>query len=319
MSKQPIVSIEESEFVEFLVDRFVEKFPGDEFFVHPEKLYRFWKDLSPEDKEMLNLNVKIDKAQSPNTYLNFFDVKMFLLRSENEGVSIGEGLGDKGGNFVISETQSSDYRKSFNSIDKAQAHRLKRKFSWCKPVTPSFEVSQMFGAQSGYQRGAKRGNFSGRSSTYVSQKRIMPNFEPSLSNYYKRPTLNFRGNGNFFEDPNSPKNFGQEENFAGDHGGSGFSGYGNNFSQPNIGARRKHCFGSGQESNMGVNFRRGENSGQFYEPEQRHISNEHDRERSPEQALIVGNPKGEIVTYIEAKMDIVFLIIYNYYKLRVNF
>ena len=30
MGKQPIVSIEESEFVEFLVDRFVEKFPSDQ-------------------------------------------------------------------------------------------------------------------------------------------------------------------------------------------------------------------------------------------------------------------------------------------------
>jgi hypothetical protein len=29
-SKQPIVSVQESEFVEFLVDRFVEKFPRDE-------------------------------------------------------------------------------------------------------------------------------------------------------------------------------------------------------------------------------------------------------------------------------------------------
>lgn len=79
MSKQPIVSVEESEFVEFLVDRFVEKFPGDEFFVHPEKLYRFWKDLSTEDREMLNLNVKIDKVQSPNMYLNFFGWKNVIL------------------------------------------------------------------------------------------------------------------------------------------------------------------------------------------------------------------------------------------------
>ena len=181
-------------------------------------------------------------------------------------------------------------------------------------MTPSFEVSQMFGAQSGYQRGAMRATFSGHSSTYVSENKILGNYEPALSNFYRRPTLNARGTGNFFGDPNSPKNFGQEENFAAGHGGLG-----NNFSQPNIEAKRKHSFGSGRESSMGVNFRRGDNVGQFYQGEQRHISNEHDRERSPEQALIVGNPKGEIITYIEAKMDIVFLIIYNYYKLRVNF